>query len=253
MARDFVAASSHSLDASSCPVTTWPISMACWFNPDSTATSTLMQVAVVGSTNYHHRLVIVSTPVLSAQSQNGSVFPRANSTAAPTTGAWQHAGGVFYANADRRVYLNGGNKGTNANNCNISGFDSVAIGYTNGASPSSYFDGRIAEAAIWNVALSDEEFVKLAGGMSPTQVRPDGLVACWRVGGYQSPELDIVTGLALTVTGATAAEHAPVFEPIGVDDVIWTPAGAPPAGAKNRFGYGFSGGWQRASRFGGGD
>lgn len=43
----------------------------------------------------------------------------------------------------------------------------------------SYFDGIIADAGLWNVALSDEEVRLLACGASPLLIRPQNLVAFW--------------------------------------------------------------------------
>jgi len=37
-------------------------------------------------------------------------------------------------------------------------------------------DGDLAEAAIWNIALSDADVARLATGESPLSVRPDALV-----------------------------------------------------------------------------
>ena len=45
-----------------------------------------------------------------------------------------------------------------------------------GATKQNYCDGSLAEAAIWNAALSDAEVAALATGVSPLLVRPGSLV-----------------------------------------------------------------------------
>lgn len=69
--------------------------------------------------------------------------------------------------------------------------------------------GRIGHCAIWNASLSDQEIETLAQGVSPLRVRRDALVAYWPVNG-QSPEIDIVGGINLTVNGTTVAEEPPI-------------------------------------------
>jgi hypothetical protein len=76
-------------------------------------------------------------------------------------------------------------------------------------------NGRIAEAGIWNVALSDREVAALASGVHPARMRPDALVAYWPLWGDDSPELDWHpsggTRYPMTLTGTpTKANHAPI-------------------------------------------
>ncbi len=63
--------------------------------------------------------------------------------------------------------------------------------------------------AIWNVALTDSEIATLAEGVSPLRVRRDALVYYCPIGG-QSPEIDIIGGVNMTVTGTTVDEEPPI-------------------------------------------
>jgi hypothetical protein len=68
-------------------------------------------------------------------------------------------------------------------------------------------NGTIAEAAVWNTALTDDEMRALGKGVSPQLVRPANLI-------YYVPAVrDVldVKGNALTVTGTTVADHSPVI------------------------------------------
>lgn len=92
-----------------------------------------------------------------------------------------------------------------------------------------FADGRVAEAAIWNVALTASEVAALAKGVSPLQIRPASLQAYWPLIGRQSPEPDWVGGFNLTLTNAPAnAAHVPVMPPYAwvMNRGVFVPAAA---------------------------
>jgi hypothetical protein len=121
---------------------------------------------------------------------------------------------VFASTTDRRIYLNGANKGTNATNIAAPIVTNTAIGaYKYTTIYYDDFDGYLAEAAMWIVALTDDDAVVLAAGYSPLLVRPEALAAYWPIIGRTNPEIDLVGGIGLTVTGATVADHPRVLYP----------------------------------------
>lgn len=60
-----------------------------------------------------------------------------------------------------------------------------------GSTPAGFWHGSIADAAMWNVVLSDLEIAGLARGLRPWMIRPKNLVGYWPIDGYQSPEPDL--------------------------------------------------------------
>ena len=71
--------------------------------------------------------------------------------------------------------------------------------------------GRIAEAAIWNVALADAEIAALARGIKPNHIRPGNLVLYCPLWGTHGPEIDLSgNGNDLTLNGTGRANHSPV-------------------------------------------
>jgi hypothetical protein len=84
-----------------------------------------------------------------------------------------------------------------------------------GRTPTGYgaqtFTGRIAEVALWNVAMSDDEVNALTFGAHPLRFRPTNLIFYFPLWGVASPEPNL-SGYAYhgTVTGAVLADHAPV-------------------------------------------
>lgn len=70
-------------------------------------------------------------------------------------------------------------------------------------------DGRVAEVALWDVALTDEEFVSLSKGFKPSRIRPQNLR-------FYAPIVRDLLNVkeALTFTNnntATVTEHPRVY------------------------------------------
>ncbi len=218
MSRAFVAASTQYLELDAALISNVPATLACWFNSD-TITATQALLALVDKDDDNDRLILFAAgatagdPVL-AQTTN---LTGASSVATTSTGysanTWHHAAGVFAANNDRRAFIDGGSKGTDTTTRTMTGgqIDRVSIGRNGSLTAGSYMSGRIAEAALWSVALSDVEIAALASRVSPRRIRPESLLAYWPLWGLHSPEIDLGTNnRQLTVTGATLANHAPV-------------------------------------------
>jgi len=131
------------------------------------------------------------------------------------TGTWFHVAGV-YDGSNIRVYCQGVDEGSTAATGNMPNTTApVRIGAgSGGLGTEDPFDGLIGHCAIWDVGLSANEVQSLASGVSPLRIRGDNRLFYAPLNG-QSPELDVVGGLSLTVNGATKDEEPPnVFNPI---------------------------------------
>jgi hypothetical protein len=214
VARTFVAASSRYLEGAA-PLTAVPLTVACWFRPAaSPAGSTLSFMQLGNSAAQKLFLLGQSTAGVIVQAYDGTTAGSATTTAQPTAAVWSHAAGVFASNSDRRVYLNGGNKSTDATATTPTGIDKLDLGaYVYSGGHILFFDGDLAEAGIWNVALDDFDVASLAAGLSPLLVRPSALVGYWPLIGTTSPEIDLRGRVELAVTGATAAPHPRIIRP----------------------------------------
>jgi hypothetical protein len=220
MARTFVRTSSQVIYRTSAVLTAAPITMACWFKlTDITNFQALMSLARNNAT-FGDFFILAARGDVASDPLEANCFsssPNGFGVAATTSGyaanTWHHGCAVFASATDRRVYLNGGSKGTNATSTNPISIDRTSIGALYRNTPAGYCDGLLAEAGIWNVALSDEEAAILAKGYSPLLVRPASLVAYWPLIGRYSPEIDIKGGYALTVSGATVGDHPRIIYP----------------------------------------
>lgn len=200
-------------------ITGYPFTLACWFNSDNVSIS---QVLIsVGDTatadNYHYLRAagsVASDPVQAGSAASGTAR-NATSSTGYSLNTWHHAAGVFTAAADRAAFIDGGSKGTNTQSTTPAGLDATAIGRLETSTPANHMSGMIAEAAVWDVALTDAEVAILAAGYSPLFVRPENRIAYWPLLGRTSPEIDIIGRFEMTVTGAVVAAHPRVRYPFG--------------------------------------
>lgn len=224
MARYFTAANSEYLDGGATGTTlkSVPRTMHAWvYSVSSVATQSIFCTELVG-TNSGHGILLVSGNAW-AFSQSTSSF--SNAAQAYTANAWQSVTGVWRAANDRSIWLNGTeNNDTTSISPSTSGTWDVIIGKR--VNTAQYFDGRIAEVAYWDVALTDEEAQALADGVCPLLVRPESLVSYSPFGGRwtkDDADLDIMYGPIpwSPVNTPTTAEHPRIIYP--QHPQIWLP------------------------------
>ncbi len=182
-----------------------PFSMACWFNPDNvTSRCCLMSIFDISGGFNQHSLyaggTIAGDPV-QAESQNFLTVFAANTVAGYRAGLWQHACGVWVSATDRRAYLNGSYKGTDANSVADPGatLDSITIGALGSNSLPMF--GCIAYPAVWSVALSDAEVADLGAGAHPRTIQPANLLFFASLYDERNPQFDEIGPLQLDVAG----------------------------------------------------
>lgn len=211
MARKFVAASSEYLQVESGLGLAYPFTMACWANVDAEVGCTLMAVQQKASDNEFHMLEARGGDA------NNTVNAASHATAAAadaltstffSINTWFHAAGVFNSATSRSSFLNGGGKVTSATNATPASLDRYSVGALRRLTPAGYMSGKIAEAAIWNVALSDAQITLLAGGANPLSILPGNLIHYTPLWGNSSPEPNNGTGsTTLTATGTVKSDH----------------------------------------------
>ena len=217
MARNFVAASSQSMDNAAAVVTVVPLTLACWYKPVAVDTFYILVSPAKVDTNFDNFVLYQSSDgTIVAQTTDASSASSAITSSAATAGVWTHTCAVFASSASRAAYINGGSKGTDTGDKTPSGINRtiLAARYAGVGTKELFLNGDLAEAAIWNVALDDAEVATLAAGVSPLVVRPSGLVAYWPLIGTTSPEIDIRGRTELTLNNTpTQAAHTRIFYP----------------------------------------
>jgi hypothetical protein len=175
MAFSFNGSSSY-IEATSTPVTAEPFTMACWFNTlNNSAGGSLMSIGNSSTTN-RFQLNANGNAGNVGISAVGSTTQTASTSTNYTTNVWHHAAAVCGSSSNRSAYLNGGGKQSNNLSVTPAGINNIIIGSRwNGGSRGFYFGGRIAEVAIWNIALTDDEILSLSKGFAPSLIRPMNL------------------------------------------------------------------------------
>lgn len=209
MAYAFSSASSQYLEAPSSPVSAYPVTLAVWFYANNnTATEAIFAVDTDGGDS---RLQLVRNGAqLIAQSISFTTSQNAVANGTYSANAWFHAAGVFGSATSRVAYLNGSAGTLLTANVAVSGMNRVTIGSRRTSSGLGvYFNGRVAEVGIWNVALTAGEIASLAKGFTCDKIRPESLV-------FYAPLvrdiIDVRGGLAITNNNsATVANHPRVY------------------------------------------
>jgi len=225
-----------------------PFAMACWFNVvNTTARHQLMNFGYSSSDVEHWYLAargdVAGDPIRLRQGTSGQSI-NVHTTGGYSANTWHHAAGLCVTATDRRVLLDGGNKGTDSTNRPEPTLDLFALGVLKGATVRGYAEGLIAEAAVWDLsgypeatdsdkadAWETRVLPALAAGFSPAFFKL-GLVAYWPLGGLRPDNgNDLVGGYDLAEYNAPGWEEhfSGMIYPEGPK--IHVPgAGAPPAG-----------------------
>jgi hypothetical protein len=211
MAYEFVAASTQYLVTSSSPVSTEPLTLACWALKDTTSNN--MMIALTDSANAGTTIGLLSTGGALVNARVTDVNTETSTAGVSVTGTWFHAAGVFNSTSSRTAYANGVAGSANLNLQAPTATDRICIGVRGRGTPiapTQYHDGLIAEVGIWDVALTAAEIASLAAGVTCDKVRPQSLR-------FYAPLIrdlqDVRDGLTITNTnGATVADHPRVYK-----------------------------------------
>lgn len=217
MARNFVAASSQRASVAAAAASAAPLTMVCWFRSSSnTANQAVMSLNAAASNdefNIRVRGDVGGDPI-AAIAKEGGTDAIVNSTAGYTVDVWAHACAVFASSTSRTIYLNGGNSATDTTSAAPASIARTAIGCLGRPTPVVFFSGDVAEAALYNAALTAAEAAMLALGVSPLLVRTGALVGYWPLLGRFSPEIDLRGGNGLTLTNTPVyADHPRIIYP----------------------------------------
>lgn len=171
--------SSDSLRSTSTPqpATAFPATIACWGKKTATgANGTMLGMFGGSASNRWVRILMGGDGTVTGDTNStGTDYQAATTTATYTAGVWTHVACVFTANNSRTIYLDGANAVTTTGTGAFSVNSRTSFGSLDRSSPTEWFDGQLAEGAIWNVALTADEIASLAKGIPPSRVRPQSL------------------------------------------------------------------------------
>ena len=196
------------IEVSSAPVTDAPCTMSCWFNANNiTASHGLITLTASASGIYYLTLYANGAaggdPVQCIDSGG-----TASSATGFSSGTWHHACGTRTGTSNRIAYIDGVAGTANTGPTTLIGINEFNIGSFKTAA-NNWLVGRIAEVAIYNVALTAAEVASLAKGMKASRIRPQNLV-------FYAPLvrelIDIDSARTLTnQNSATVAAHPRIY------------------------------------------
>ena len=212
------------LRAESAPVTAYPFTLACWFYADQDSLwGNLININESSGYDDYFSLnarMDRSGDPLETQISIAGANKNARTTNAISLNVWSYGVGIFTSATSRRSVLNGdwANSVESTQDATIPAPVEMQIGQLKDGGSTRNFSGRIAEVAIWNVALIQVEVEQLSRGISPLRIRPENLVAYWPIFGIGSPEPDYIGTANMAITGSpSVADHPPVMSPFGFD------------------------------------
>lgn len=143
-------------------------------------------------------------------SAGGSASGKATAGANVTIGQWGHWCGLFPSVASRTIFFNGTDKQTDSTGLGAQAALTTFYVAAAGTGAASSQRAIFAEIGVWNAILTDDEVALLgASKYAPSLVRPDALVAYWKLDGSGSTELDSAGSNNMTITGTVPAASHP--------------------------------------------
>jgi hypothetical protein len=213
MAYDFNGSTQHL--SAGLSVSGSPYTMHCFANRDISSVSLCVTIARSNTGTYYSCLVPLNAAngdLLRFQVSDG-LASWAVTSQTISTGSWQSFGGRQTNATSRKVFLQGTATGTNSDSKDPTSMDRILIGAgvtgSESTNVTNYFDGKLAEVAIWNTDLNDDEMISLSKGFRATKVRPQSLV-------FYAPLvrnlIDAKGGLTITNNNsATVADHPRIY------------------------------------------
>ena len=220
MARLFDDASSQYLTLAAAPVASLPITVSAWFYTDD-VTISVDVLSLVGATDQH--LLLCRVLGATAGDPLDCVYRGAAGGATTiitgngvTVNTWHHYAATIDASANMSIWLDAddGNKDTDTGADTSVTWTTTEIGEDARAATNKKFSGRIAEVAVWNVALSYSEIAALSKRVSPDQIRPSDLASggeYWKL--LQSDKGHFGNYDMTPVNSPTWADHPPMRYP----------------------------------------
>jgi hypothetical protein len=141
-----------------------PLTLAAWFNLNDTSHRHVL-VSLCGSANDHEWSMRIDrasgTQSVQAVCWDGVGFGAASTTTNWSANTWHHGVAIFTHSISRTAYLDGGGVGTQTVTVSSPTVNTTSIGSVAISTPENYVSGRVAEARIYDRALSAREVAAL--------------------------------------------------------------------------------------------
>lgn len=205
MARTFNGTTDY-LEQLIAPVSANPMTYAIWFNRAAlVGNSRIIAVNRVGLRGGNICYVNAAGSIFAYSNTSGGIAAQA-SQSSYTAASWFHVTCVYDNDANRVVYLNGVAGAPDSANIPIPALDVFNIGTCYNPTLADFFDGMLAEAAVWDIRLLQAD-IDILQKFSPRHVRPQNLKAYVPL----IRDLQNLNSGIMTATGTTPSNHPRIF------------------------------------------
>jgi hypothetical protein len=203
--------SSDNMEITSALVSATPLTLFARFQPTTVAAGNASIVSVTGSSGSHSFQLRRNGSSIEAFSGEGAAGGAASIPGLIANSSYNCAA-IFTSSTSRTIRAGTATSATDTTAVTVTSLDRTNIGARyNAGSLGAFFAGLIGEVAIWNVAITSEEFAQLWYGFSPLLIRPDSLVAYFPLVAHAD---DLLESRSFTVTGAApTSTHFAVHYP----------------------------------------
>jgi hypothetical protein len=153
-------ASSEYLDVGIPAITSYPFTFTAWVYADAVVNQCILCVGDTAGNDNWHVVYLTSGNQIRAGSRDG-LQGLATSTGTYAINTWHMITGVFHASNLRAVWIDGGGRGINVADISPAGLDTTSVGVLQRSGKTWYFSGRIADARIYDRALSNAAIYEL--------------------------------------------------------------------------------------------
>lgn len=144
-------------------ITIAPVSIyaRCRIDSGSAQSHTVVFLGDKDSGGKYYRLQISSTDYPQANSRNPDNV-QATSSEVMTEGTWYSLVAVYYSSSSRKIFVNGIERGNDANSASPADLDRVAIGISRDSTPGNALKGDISECAYFDDDLTQQEITDIS-------------------------------------------------------------------------------------------
>lgn len=174
--------------------TALPLTIACWYRPDTSEQTGCLAYLGAGSDDWWALAINGGRARAEARrSASPSTYVGVNSVSSAPAGAWSHFAATFLDDDERTAVLNGVDADKGVSTVPVAlrfpPTRSAALAFRDDT-PSGGVRGQIAHLAIWGgeTVLSPAELAELAAGASPLDIRRDDLIGYYPLIGNLAPE-----------------------------------------------------------------
>mgnify|MGYP002787994980 CR=1 FL=1 len=174
----FDGTSNSKIDGKS-PISNFPLTLSAWFYSTSlTADQCLVSVGNILETSRFCAIVLAgAVPADPFRAYRfGTTARTVSSATAYPINQWGHAAGIFDSSF-HQGFLNGVPTPVNTDAATASNWNNYKISELTRSTLGNNVVGKVAEVAIWNVMLTQQEIRSLSLGLCPLKIRPQSLVS----------------------------------------------------------------------------